>query len=234
MKTLENFPYQHVLVLGLAKSGEAAATLLHDSDIPVRVNDQKPFEENPQAKALSEKGIEVVTGGHPLSVLDDIDYVVKNPGIPYTNPIVEEAEKRDLPVVTEVELAYRLSNGPIVGITGSNGKTTTTTLAYEMLRESGEPVKIAGNIGNVACEVAQTTTEEDTLVIELSSFQLIGTEEFKPHIAVFLNLYEAHLDYHKTMEHYGYSKSQVFMNQDENDYVYYGFCSCSKAFWSFK
>lgn len=221
MKTLHHFPYKHVLVLGLAKSGMAAATLLHDSRIVVRVNDQKPFEENPQAQTLSDKGIEVITGGHPLSVLDGIDYVVKNPGIPYTNPIIEEAEARQIPIVTEVELAYRLSDGPIIGITGSNGKTTTTTLTYEMLRESKKPVKVAGNIGKVACQVAQSTSQEDTLVIELSSFQLIGTQTFKPHIAVFLNLYEAHLDYHKTMEHYGYSKSQVFMNQDENDYVIY-------------
>ncbi|KGX83753.1 UDP-N-acetylmuramoyl-L-alanine--D-glutamate ligase [Pontibacillus marinus] len=221
MKTLEKFPYQHVLVLGLAKSGEAAATLLHESGIQVRVNDQKPYEDNPQAKTLTQKGIEVVTGGHPLSVLEGIDYLVKNPGIPYTNPIVQEAEERGLPIVTEVELAYRLAEGPIIGITGSNGKTTTTTLTYEMLQESKRPVKLAGNIGKVSCEVAQSTTDKDTLVIELSSFQLIGTETFKPHIAVFLNLYEAHLDYHKTMEHYGYSKAQVFMNQDEGDYVIY-------------
>lgn len=221
MNLLKDFHYQHVLILGLAKSGEAAANLLHNSGVKIRVNDQKPFDENAQAQALQEKGIEVVTGSHPLSVLDDIDYIVKNPGIPYTNPIVQEAEVRGIPVVTEVELAGLLAKGPILGITGSNGKTTTTTLAYEMLVRSERPAKIAGNIGLVASEVAQSIEKGEALVIELSSFQLLGTKTFKPHVAIFLNLYEAHLDYHKTMEHYGYSKSQLFANQDEKDFLIY-------------
>lgn len=221
MKQLQNFHYNYVLVLGLAKSGEAAAKLLHKSGVQVRVNDQKPLEDNPQAKALIDEGIEVVTGGHPLSVLDGIDYIVKNPGIPYTNVLLQEADLKGIPVVTEVELAGLLTDGPIIGITGSNGKTTTTTLAYEMMIASGEKAKIAGNIGTVASEVAQTLTPDETLVMELSSFQLLGTKTFKPHVAVFLNLYEAHLDYHKTMEHYGFSKSQIFANQDENDYLVY-------------
>ncbi|KGP72430.1 UDP-N-acetylmuramoyl-L-alanine--D-glutamate ligase [Pontibacillus yanchengensis] len=219
MKQLINFQYNHVLVLGLAKSGEAAAKLLHQSGVQVRVNDQKPYEENPQARTLGDLGIDVITGSHPMSVLDDIDYVVKNPGIPYTNPIVKEALRRGLPVVTEVELAYRLNGDNMIGITGSNGKTTTTTLVFEMLKASDKAAKLAGNIGKVACEVAQTTKDQETMVVELSSFQLIGTEIFKPHIAVFLNLYEAHLDYHKTMEHYGWSKSQLFAHQHADDYL---------------
>ncbi|MYL33048.1 UDP-N-acetylmuramoyl-L-alanine--D-glutamate ligase [Pontibacillus yanchengensis] len=221
MRQLIDFPYKHVLVLGLAKSGEAAAKLLHHSGVQVRVNDQKPYEENPQARTLGDLGIDVITGSHPMSVLDGIDYVVKNPGIPYTNPIVDEAMRRELPVVTEVELAYRLNGDNMIGITGSNGKTTTTTLVYEMLKANDKGTKLAGNIGEVACEVAQTTSEKETMVVELSSFQLIGTETFKPHIAVFLNLYEAHLDYHKTMEHYAWSKSQLFAHQQANDFLVY-------------
>ncbi|GGD19040.1 UDP-N-acetylmuramoyl-L-alanine--D-glutamate ligase [Pontibacillus salipaludis] len=221
MNKLTSFPYNQVLVLGLAKSGEAAAKLLNSSGVSVRVNDQKPFSENPQAQSLYNEGIEVVTGGHPLSVLDGIDYVVKNPGIPYTNPIIETAVERGVPVVTEIELAYMLHEGQIVAITGSNGKTTTTTLVYEMLSNSKKPVALAGNIGKVSCEVAQKTSPEETMVMELSSFQLLGTETFKPDVSVFLNLYEAHLDYHKTMEHYGQSKAKIFANQTSQDYAVY-------------
>ncbi|WP_371825489.1 UDP-N-acetylmuramoyl-L-alanine--D-glutamate ligase [Pontibacillus sp. ALD_SL1] len=221
LNKLTSFPYNQVLVLGLAKSGEAAAKLLNSSGVSVRVNDQKPFPENPQAQSLHHEGIEVITGGHPLSVLEDVDYVVKNPGIPYTNPIVEAATERGIPVVTEVELAYMLHEGPIVAITGSNGKTTTTTLVYEMLKRSKKPVALAGNIGKVSCEVAQNTIPEETMVMELSSFQLLGTETFKPNVSVFLNLYEAHLDYHKTMEHYGQSKAKIVTNQTPQDYAVY-------------
>ncbi|MFC0524044.1 UDP-N-acetylmuramoyl-L-alanine--D-glutamate ligase [Pontibacillus salicampi] len=221
MKTLTHFPYKHVLVLGLAKSGEAAARLLHQSGVQVRINDQKPFTENPKAQSLQELGMEVITGGHPPSVLDDIEYVVKNPGIPYSNPIVDEALKRRIPVVTEVELAYMLHEGNLVGITGSNGKTTTTTLVYEMLKASQSPAALAGNIGNVSCEVAQDTTNEETMVLELSSFQLLGTETFRPHVGIFLNLYEAHLDYHGTMDDYGQAKAKLFANQSEQDYLIY-------------
>lgn len=219
MNKLTSFPYNQVLVLGLAKSGAAAAKLLHKSGISVRVNDQQAFEDNTEAQTLHNEGIEVVTGGHPLSVLDGVDYVVKNPGIPYHNPIVEAALEKGLPVVTEVELAYMLHKGPIVAITGSNGKTTTTTLVYEMIEKSKRPVALAGNIGKVSCEVAQHTTSDETMVMELSSFQLLGTETFKPEISVFLNLYEAHLDYHKTMEHYGQSKANIFRNQTSEDYA---------------
>ncbi|KGX93262.1 UDP-N-acetylmuramoyl-L-alanyl-D-glutamate synthetase [Pontibacillus halophilus JSM 076056 = DSM 19796] len=221
MNRLNQFPYQHALVLGLAKSGQAAAEILHSNGVQVRVNDQKPFEENEQAQSLHEQGMDVVTGAHPLSVLDDVQVVVKNPGIPYDNPIVVEAVHRGLPILTEVELVNYLHDGPIVAITGSNGKTTTTTLVYEMLKQSGKNVHIAGNIGQVASKVALHTEKDDILVIELSSFQLLGTEAFHPTVSVFLNLFEAHLDYHKTMEHYGDSKAMIFRNQTEEDWVVY-------------
>lgn len=221
MNTLKQFPYQNVLVLGLAKSGEAAAKILREHDLHVIVNDKKDLQQDGQVKELQALGIEVVTGSHPISLLETVDIVVKNPGIPYDNPMIEEAIKRNIPIITEVELAYQLSEGPIIGITGSNGKTTTTTLIYEMLKQSGKKASIAGNIGMVASEVARHVQEDETLVMELSSFQLLGVQTFRPRVSVLLNIYEAHLDYHKTMEHYAEAKANICKNQRDEDYVIY-------------
>src|SRR5699024_2946616 len=171
---------------------------------------------------LENLGAEVICGSHPLSVLDGIELVVKNPGIPYSNVVLAEAEKRNIPIVTEVELAAHLAkNHDIIGITGSNGKTTTTTLVAEMLEASKQPVKLAGNIGIVATEVAQTLENEDMLLLELSSFQLMGVHTFKPHIAALLNLYEAHIDYHGTIEAYEKAKINVFTKQTASDFLVY-------------
>ncbi|WP_084278873.1 UDP-N-acetylmuramoyl-L-alanine--D-glutamate ligase [Anoxybacillus tepidamans] len=211
---------KRVLIIGLAKSGSAAAILLHKLGADVTVNDQKPLEENEAAKQLERLGIRVICGGHPLDLLDEpFDFVVKNPGIPYKNPLVAKAVEKELPVITEVELAYEICEAPFIGITGSNGKTTTTTLVYEMLKEAGRKPLIAGNIGTVACEVAQTANGDNWVVTELSSFQLMGIQAFRPHIAVLLNIFDAHLDYHGTKEAYAQAKGNIFKNQTESDYA---------------
>lgn len=212
--------HKKVLVLGLAKSGVAAAELLHQLGAFVTVNDSKPFDENPQAQQLLQKGITVICGRHPEDLLDEgFELIVKNPGIPYTNPIIEDSLKRGLPVITEVELAYLISEAPIIGITGTNGKTTTTTLIYDMLKTANQHPLIAGNIGTVACGVAAEATAENVIVTELSSFQLMGTIEFKPKIAILTNLYDAHLDYHGTFEQYAEAKFGITKNQDETDWL---------------
>ncbi|WP_028782687.1 UDP-N-acetylmuramoyl-L-alanine--D-glutamate ligase [Thalassobacillus devorans] len=221
MKRLEDFTYHHALILGLAKSGTAAAKLLLDSGISVRINDYKASPEDPVVQELEEAGAEVILGGHPVSALEGIDVMIKNPGIAYDNSLVAEASQRGLPIITEVELAGLLHHGPIIGITGSNGKTTTTTLTHEMLVRSGKQSSIAGNIGEVSCEVARRTSDHDPLVIELSSFQLMGIERFRPTVAVLLNIYEAHLDYHKTLENYQHAKAQIFKNQSKEDFLVY-------------
>ncbi|ASK63582.1 UDP-N-acetylmuramoyl-L-alanine--D-glutamate ligase [Virgibacillus phasianinus] len=221
MKKLTEFNYSHALVLGLAKSGTAAAELLLNSGINVRINDKLATQTDDVVVKLKEMGAEVIVGSHPLSVLDTVDVVIKNPGIPYDNPVVAEAEKREIPILTEIEFANELATGNIIAISGSNGKTTTTTLATNMIAESNLPVKVAGNIGKVATEVAQTLTDEETLVLELSSFQLMGIREFQPKIAVLLNIYEAHLDYHKTMANYKRAKYNIFRNQTSEDYLVY-------------
>ncbi|MDM5189617.1 UDP-N-acetylmuramoyl-L-alanine--D-glutamate ligase [Bacillus sp. DX4.1] len=219
MKTVIDYQNKNILVLGIAKSGYAAATLLKSLGANVIVNDGKSLADNVLAAELQAKGMDVVCGGHPLELLErNISLVVKNPGIPYSNPLLVAAKEKQIPIVTEVELAYRISAAPFIGITGSNGKTTTTTLTFEMLQEGQKHPVIAGNIGTVACEVAQQAKENEVIVTELSSFQLMGVEMFQPKIAAFLNLFEAHLDYHGTKKEYGLAKANIFKNQTDTDY----------------
>ena len=222
MKHITQFTSKKVLVLGLAKSGVAAAELLHKLGAFVTVNDAKPFEESPDAQDLLSKGITVICGRHPEDLLDEgFEYVIKNPGIPYRNPIISDAISRGIPVWTEIELAYLISEAPFIGITGSNGKTTTTTLLFHMLNQGGQKPLIAGNIGTVACSVAQEAKEDQVIVTELSSFQLMGIDQFKPKISILTNLYEAHLDYHGSFEEYGDAKFAVTKNQKSEDIFIY-------------
>ena len=224
MKTISKFANKKVLVLGLAKSGESAARLLDKLGAIVTVNDGKPFEENPAAQSLLEEGIKVVTGGHPLELLDeDFEWMVKNPGIPYNNPMVMRALEKQIPVITEVELAYLISDAPIIGITGSNGKTTTTTMIAEVLTAGGQNGLLSGNIGFPASQVAQDAGKTDTLVMELSSFQLMGIEAFHPEIAVITNLMPTHLDYHGSFEEYVAAKWNIQKNMTASDYVVLNF-----------
>lgn len=221
MNKLVDFPYEHVLVLGLAKSGTAAASLLLHSSKKVRINDGNPSINQQDQKRFQQLGAELVLGSHPLSVVDGIDLVVKNPGIRYDHPVVQEAEKKQIPIITEVELAAHIAKDRMIGITGSNGKTTTTSLVTEMLEQDGKRVKVAGNIGIVASEVAETLEEGETMVVELSSFQLLGTRQFKPHIAVLLNMFHAHLDYHGSMDAYVEAKKHIFSRQTADDLLIY-------------
>ncbi len=222
MKKVTKFQNEKVLVLGLAKSGVSAAKLLHDLGALVTVNDGKPFNENPQAQELLEAGITVITGSHPIELVDEgFSLMVKNPGIPYTHPMVARALELHIPVITEVELAYLISEAPIIGITGTNGKTTTTTMIATILNENRTKgqARLSGNIGYPASSVAQEATSDDELVMELSSFQLKGTQTFHPHIAVITNLYEAHIDYHQTRADYVASKWKIQANMTADDYL---------------
>lgn len=222
MKSLKEVYHQKVLVLGLAKSGTAAAETLHELGAFVTVNDAKPFEENSQAQHLLKLGMTVICGSHPENLLDEgFTLIVKNPGIPYTNPVIEEATKRQIPIWTEIELAYRISEAPMIGITGSNGKTTTTTLLVEMLEKGPQVPLVAGNIGTVATTVAKSATKNNVIVTELSSFQLMGTVKLKPSIAIITNIYEAHLDYHKDLEEYIEAKIAIARNQTADEVLIY-------------
>lgn len=224
MKSVKTFENKKVLVLGLAKSGEAAARLLTKLKAIVTVNDGKPFDENPSAQALLEDGIKVICGSHPLELLDEnFELMVKNPGIRYDNPMVARALEKGIPVITEVELAYLISEAPIIGITGSNGKTTTTTMIADVLNNGGQSGLLSGNIGFPASEVAQTATDQDTLVMELSSFQLMGVESFHPHIAVITNLMPTHIDYHGSFEDYVAAKWNIQKNMTDADFMVLNF-----------
>ncbi|MCY9003493.1 UDP-N-acetylmuramoyl-L-alanine--D-glutamate ligase [Peribacillus frigoritolerans] len=222
MKETAKYSEKKILVLGLAKSGVMAASLLHKLGAFVTVNDMKPLSENPEAQGLLEQGIKVICGSHPIELLDEgFELIVKNPGIPYRNPIVKGALEKGIPVITEVELAYQISEAPFIGITGTNGKTTTTTLIYEMLKSGEKSPLIAGNIGTVASGVAEHAKPDDSIVIELSSFQLMGIDEFRPEISIVTNLYDAHLDYHSSKQEYVEAKAAITKNQIASDFMIY-------------
>lgn len=214
----ETYRGQQVVVLGLAKSGVQVAKVLHRAGANVIVNDKKDREQCPEASELEALGISVVCGGHPDDLIHrDVKLVVKNPGIPYHAAPVQQALELGIEVVTEVEVAYHLCGAPMIGITGSNGKTTTTTWVGNMLEQAGLNPIVAGNIGTPLCEAAEKATADNWMVVELSSFQLKGTVEFRPRIAALLNVAETHLDYHGGMKDYVASKAKLFANQQPDD-----------------
>ncbi len=207
-------------MLGMARSGVSAAKLFHQYGAIVTVNDRKEREQCPEANELDALGISVICGHHPADLItEQTALLIKNPGIPYSAAPVVQALKLNIPVHTEVEAAYAVAVAPIIGITGSNGKTTTTTLTGLLLQAAGCNPIVAGNIGRPLCEAAQEATAANILVAELSSFQLKGTEKFRPHISALLNIAETHLDYHGTMEDYTTSKTKIFANQLDTDFA---------------
>ncbi|WP_054957554.1 UDP-N-acetylmuramoyl-L-alanine--D-glutamate ligase [Paenibacillus dakarensis] len=218
MKHPEFYRDKEVIVLGLAKSGVQVAKVLHQAGALVTVNDQKEREACPEASELEALGISVICGEHPEGLVHEgVSLMVKNPGIPYHVPPVVRAQELGIPVVTEVEVAFHLCRAPIIGITGSNGKTTTTTWVGKLLEAAGMAPIVAGNIGTPLSQAAQEANENNWMVVELSSFQLKGTEEFRPRISCLLNLAETHLDYHGDMEDYIASKAKLFSNQTADD-----------------
>ncbi|MBT2288060.1 UDP-N-acetylmuramoyl-L-alanine--D-glutamate ligase [Paenibacillus albidus] len=218
MKHPDLYRGEEVVVLGLAKSGVQVAKVLHERGALVTVNDKKERDQSPEASELESLGISVICGGHPDGLIHEgVRLVVKNPGIPYSVPPVQKALQLGIEVVTEVEVAYRLCVAPMIGITGSNGKTTTTTWVGHMLEAAGMNPIVAGNIGTPLSQAALEATEDNWMVVELSSFQLKGTETFRPKIGCLLNVAETHLDYHGDMKDYVASKAKLFANQLESD-----------------
>ncbi|AJY76367.1 UDP-N-acetylmuramoyl-L-alanine--D-glutamate ligase [Paenibacillus beijingensis] len=218
MEQPASYRNRKVVVLGLARSGVSVAKVFHSLGADVIVNDQKARELCPEADELAALGISVLCGGHPADLIDgETALLVKNPGIPYSAPPVRQALELGVEVVTEVEVAGMLSPAPIIGITGSNGKTTTTTWIGKLLEAAGMKPIVAGNIGRPLCEAALEAEADNILVAELSSFQLKGTSKFRPRVGLLLNIAETHLDYHGGMEDYVASKAKLFANQTEED-----------------
>ncbi len=229
MKRIKTYEGKRVIVVGLAKSGLNAARLLKKLGAEVTVSDQQPLEKNSEAQELqAEGGYTILTGEQDPSQLDaGFDLMVKNPGIPYDVPLIKAATQAKLPIITEIELASEITDAELMAVTGSNGKTTTTTMITKMMNQERQGGKsaYAGNIGVPASQVAQQLTEQDTLVMEVSSFMLLGTTQFHPHIAVLTNIFANHLDYHKTRENYVRAKMRITQNQTADDYFVVNFDS---------
>lgn len=220
--TVEDVRNVRCTVLGAARSGIGAARLLRSRGAAVLVSDQRPadqLEEN--ARDLDHLGIVLETGGHSDRVLES-SLLVLSPGVPDDTPVVREALRRGIRVVSELEVAAWFCRSPIVAVTGSNGKTTTTTLIGRILGDAKKKHVVAGNIGTAFSSVVLDMAQEDIAVLEVSSFQLDHCERFKPTISVILNVTEDHMDrYHHSMERYASSKARVFMNQTPDDTLLY-------------
>jgi UDP-N-acetylmuramoylalanine--D-glutamate ligase len=197
-------------VLGLARSGEAAALALARRGYEAVGVDRNT---SLDAGRLREAGVEVVLGADDPELLDGVDLLVKSPGVPPAAPLVAAARERGTTVWSEVELGSRLLANPIAGITGTNGKTTTTELLGAIFRAAGREAAVAGNVGRPLTSLDGTLAEDAWIVCELSSFQLEDIEDFRPRIAVLLNLTPDHLDRHESLEHYRAAKLRIFENQ---------------------
>lgn len=221
MRQVDNYKNKNILVIGLGKSGVGVAKLLFKLGAQVTVNDASTPKDMTEVDELKSLGIRVITGSHPMTLVDEnFSLVVKNPGINYDNVLVAAFLAKNTPIVTEIEIASLVFEGNLVGVTGSNGKTTTTTMIHEMLNAGNEAdVFKAGNIGIPMSVIVQQATETDTIVAELSSFQLMGAPNLHPHIAVITNIFSNHLDYHKTRENYVNAKMNITKNQTKNDYL---------------
>lgn len=211
---------KRALVVGLGKSGVASALFLKSRGARVTVSDSKPEAElRSEILPLLEQGIAVETGGHGDRTFRGQDLIVVSPGVPFDAPQLEQARSLGEPVIGEVELAARFLPGPIVAITGSNGKTTTTTLAGEIIAAGKFPALVGGNIGTPAISFADRAARDTWVVLEVSSFQLETIVTFRPRIAVVLNITPDHLDRHKTFENYVKAKARIFENQKSEDFA---------------
>ncbi len=216
----EQIKGKNILVLGLARSGQAAIKLLLKAGASKIIgNDQKGLLElAAEMKDLCRNSrVTLVGGGHPENLVDEVSLVIKSPGIKPDLPLLRSASARGIPVYAEIELAYWFSAAEIIGITGTNGKTTTTSLVGEILQGQLPQVFVAGNIGHPLCEAVAAAGRGDLIVAELSSFQLENIDSFRAPIAAVLNISSDHLDYHGTMPRYIQAKSRLLANQQKTD-----------------
>jgi UDP-N-acetylmuramoylalanine--D-glutamate ligase len=205
------------LVVGLGKSGVAAAEFLRARGSHVTANDAQPVEKIAVAAQLKEQGIAVVAGSHPIELFENAELIVASPGVPLALECFQKAKAAGVPIISEIELAARFLKGRLVGITGSNGKTTTTTLMYEVLKQAGLPTQVGGNIGTPLISLVATSRDDGFTVIELSSFQLEAVESLHLFAAVLLNITPDHLDRYDSMDAYAAAKANIFRNQTSED-----------------
>jgi len=212
-----------IVVVGLARSGIAAANRLSEKGARVRVTDAKPRDLLESSLAQLTPGIEVETGGHDETAFDEADLIVVSPGVPLSIPPLVQARERGVEVIGEIELGFRLLPGEYIGVTGTNGKSTTTSLIGAMLRAGGREVTVGGNIGTPLTNLVGLEASHPVRVVELSSFQLEGIATFRPHVAVLLNLSPDHLNRYAGMEDYIGAKARIFMNQGGEDFAVVNF-----------
>ncbi len=207
-----------VLVIGAARSGIASARFLAQRGATVALNDRKPVSEwQPEAVRLKTEGVGLVEGDPPSWLLDQIDLVVVSPGVPTKSIPIRYADRRGAEVIGEIELASRFLRGRMVAITGSNGKTTTTSLIGEMLRDAGIHVQVGGNIGTPLISMIDTTRDDGWSVVEVSSFQLETIVDFHPTVAAVLNVTPNHMDRYESLMDYAAAKHNMFRNQEAGD-----------------
>jgi len=202
------------LVVGLARSGEAAALALARRGVPTVAADRATGLETGR---LAEAGVEVHLGTEEERLLEGVDLLVKSPGVPGNSPLPSAARERGIPIWSEVELGYRLLRNPFIGVTGTNGKTTTSELLGAIFRAAGKPVAVAGNVGRPLTGFDGVLDENAWVVCELSSFQLEDVHRLRARVAVLLNLEPDHLDRHATFDVYQEAKLRIFENQTEAD-----------------
>ena len=214
-----NLKDKKVLVCGMARSGIAAAGLLKKLNADVTIQDLKTedsFED--VINVLKVQGINLYLGANPDDIIDKMDMIVLSPGVPTDLPFVIKARELGIAVIGEIELAYMVCKAPIIALTGTNGKTTTTTLVGEILKEFINDTYVVGNIGYPFADIALNAVEDSVVVAELSSFQLETVVNFKPKVSAVLNITPDHLNRHHTLENYVEAKENIFKCQDENDY----------------
>jgi UDP-N-acetylmuramoylalanine--D-glutamate ligase len=211
---------QKVTVVGAARSGVAAALLLADRAARVTLTDLRPsLDDKAVGSALRDAGVMLELGGHRPHTLAEADLIVVSPGVPLSQPQVAAARKAGIPVIGEIELASRWLSGRIVAVTGTKGKSTTTTLTGLMFHAGGLKAVVGGNIGTPLSSQVADSTPETFHIVEVSSFQLETTETFHPWIAVLLNFSPDHLDRHASEEEYALAKMKIFLNQTARDWA---------------
>ena len=208
-----------IIVVGMGKTGVAAAAFLGSRGCKVVVTDEKPCQmwDAQYERIDGEKWLE--TGIYNEGILSGADMVIPSPGIPPYNDILMAAVREKIPVVSEIELAYRFMQKPLVAVTGTNGKTTTTTLLGEIFTRAGKKVFVGGNIGNPLIEYAGTSQQDDFVVAEISSFQLQWVEKFRPFVSILLNVTCDHINYHGSFDEYRRIKARIFANQTAADFA---------------
>ena len=214
-----DFTGKKVVIIGMGKTGIAAARFLGKQGAKVIVTDEKPSDQwSVEFKQIA-GGKWLDIGNYNTRVLIGACFVVPSPGVPPDNPLLVEARQRNIPIVSEIELAYWVLKVPVIAVTGTNGKTTTTTLLGEIMQYSGKKTFVGGNIGTPLIEYAEGSQEDDFIVAEISSFQLQWVKKFRPFIAVLLNITCDHIDYHGSFAEYRRIKTRIFANQTKADFA---------------